>query len=427
MSGSSIQQAATAIRVEAESTASGLPDFRFRQFDASNCKFPSPRVAILPSLGRASFGLTRSERFCSIVPGRNYLFYSRGRYALCDAYRLSGVGPDGALLVPAYHCRTMLDPAVRLGAKVILYPLDEKLVPNLASLAKLVDLSEIPVRALLLTHYFGFPQPAEAIEAFCKDRGITLVEDCSHALIRPLESSSLGKSGQLVVASPYKFYPSEDGGVLFSGNGHVELTFSQINPGIGDELRSVARGFRRCLAGADKDRLRITKVGDEIQLLRSSEIVQGSEIDQSGSQLSAMYDPSAEGRSGLTASSIILKVSNPDRIAELRQNNFRRWLHAVQEMPHCKPLFDDLPVSVVPYMFPLYIQYPIPHFFLLKKLGMPIWRWDDMGISDCPVATDYRMHLLHLPCHQSLTDDEMNWMIEALKLTLRVTLGGLKE
>lgn len=421
MSGLPTQQAATDSLVEAASVASGLLEFRFRQFDASNCKFPSPRVAILPSLGKASFGFARSERFCSIVPSGNHRFYSRGRYALCDAYRLSGVGPDGALLVPAYHCRTMLDPAIRLGAKVILYPLDEKLVPNLESLAKLVDRSEIPVRAVLLTHYFGFPQSAEAIEAFCKDRGITLVEDCSHALIRPLEMSSLGKSGQLVVASPYKFCPSEDGGILFSGNGQIELTLPPTARRIGDELRSVVPRFRRSIECKGKDRLCVATLGDEIQSLRTSNIAQGSEIDQPASQLSAMYDPSVERRSGFAVSSIIVKASNSDRIAEARQCNFQRWLDAVQEIPYCKPLFDQLPLTVVPYMFPLHIQYPNPHFFMLKKLGMPIWRWDGMGISACPVASDYRLHLLHLPCHQSLTDDEMHWMIEALKLTLSIT------
>jgi hypothetical protein len=42
--------------------------------------------------------------------------------------------------------------------------------------------------------------------------------------------------------------------------------------------------------------------------------------------------------------------------------------------------------------------------------GVPIWRWDDMAVSDCAVATHYRLHLLHLPCHQELTAEQMAWM-----------------
>jgi dTDP-4-amino-4,6-dideoxygalactose transaminase len=61
-------------------------------------------------------------------------------------------------------------------------------------------------------------------------------------------------------------------------------------------------------------------------------------------------------------------------------------------------------------MFPLYIDHPETHFFALKRLGVPIWRWDDMAVSDCAVAADFRLHLLHIPCHQELTPEQMNWM-----------------
>jgi hypothetical protein len=33
----------------------------------------------------------------------------------------------------------------------------------------------------------------------------------------------------------------------------------------------------------------------------------------------------------------------------------------------------------------------------------------------CLIASDYRLHLLHLPCHQSLDDRELDWMIAAIQ------------
>jgi dTDP-4-amino-4,6-dideoxygalactose transaminase len=65
-------------------------------------------------------------------------------------------------------------------------------------------------------------------------------------------------------------------------------------------------------------------------------------------------------------------------------------------------------------MFPLRIAQPEAHFLPLKQLGLPIWRWDSIAASNCPTANDYRLHLLHLPCHQSLDDNEMAWMIAAI-------------
>jgi dTDP-4-amino-4,6-dideoxygalactose transaminase len=66
----------------------------------------------------------------------------------------------------------------------------------------------------------------------------------------------------------------------------------------------------------------------------------------------------------------------------------------------------------------------MPHFYWLKQLAVPVWRWDEMAVSPCPVARDYRLHLLHLPCHQSLSDDEMDWMLAALGKVLRTPVAG---
>ena len=84
-----------------------------------------------------------------------------------------------------------------------------------------------------------------------------------------------------------------------------------------------------------------------------------------------------------------------------------------------KALFPELPPSVIPYMFPLLIDHPAPHFYLLKHLGVPIWRWDDMAVSGCANATAYRTRLLHLPCHQGLSEQQMDWMLDTVALVLR--------
>jgi hypothetical protein len=65
-------------------------------------------------------------------------------------------------------------------------------------------------------------------------------------------------------------------------------------------------------------------------------------------------------------------------------------------------------------MFPMLISRPDPDFYLLKQAGLPIFRWDDMAVSTCAVATRYRSHLLHLPCHQSLVERQMDWMVSVV-------------
>jgi hypothetical protein len=81
-------------------------------------------------------------------------------------------------------------------------------------------------------------------------------------------------------------------------------------------------------------------------------------------------------------------------------------------------LFADLPDDCVPYMVPLLIERPDPHFFYLKHLGVPVWRWDAMASSSCRIANEYRLRLLHLPCHQSLSTCQLEWMIAAVRLVM---------
>lgn len=115
---------------------------------------------------------------------------------------------------------------------------------------------------------------------------------------------------------------------------------------------------------------------------------------------------------------LILKVANPEKIAAQRRHNYRRWSDATRSLPHCGPLFPDLAPDCVPDMFPLHIDLPDTDFYLLKRAGLPIWRWDEQAESDWPIAARYRHRLLHLPCHQELSNAKLDWMIGVVTQTV---------
>ncbi len=170
-------------------------------FDASACGFPTPRVPLLP-VGLDGVSRASGRRW---APANHFRHFARGRYALREAYRLAGVGPGGTLLAPAYHCRTMLDPALALGGHVALYPLHADLAPDLAALDVLADAAPVPVKVVLATHFFGISQDFTRLSAWCRQRGITLVEDASHAFFTEFHRPpGIGRYGDYVTSSPYK-------------------------------------------------------------------------------------------------------------------------------------------------------------------------------------------------------------------------------
>jgi len=391
----------------------------YNVFDPTACAFPPPRVPLLPAFTASTLrGAGRGE-FTTIGAGRERRHYTRGRYALHAAYRLAGVSAEGALLAPAYHCRTMLDPAIRLGAPILLYGLDPALNGDVESIARLVETSATPVRALVFSHYFGFAHAAEPIREYCDAHRIVLIEDCSHALFTGGDAERVGSWGRYVTASPYKMFPCEEGGLLLAETGAPLPT---VRPaGLRAECRALLHALQHSWARRESHRLPAPDRLDlDIARIVSGAIERGGQSRANLSGTSRNYDAGEEGLGSSRVARALAGLCDVDRIAQRRRENYRRWSEAVSGLPRCRPLVAELPRDCVPYMFPLLIDEPDTHFYVLKQLGVPIWRWDDMAESSCAVSQHYREHLLHLPCHQALTERELTWMTSAVAKVMQI-------
>lgn len=379
----------------------------YRRFDPSGCAFPRPRVPVLPPLDRRTAIATAGEPAQPTAPApEQQRDYAYGRYALHAAYRLAGLGREGALLAPAFHCRTMLDPALALGAGVRLYPINEDLTPRFDVIEAL--LRETSARALLVPHYFGHAQPPELLArlaALCEARDVALIEDCAHAL-RSGGSRRIGHVGRYGITSPYKFHPSGEGGLLWSNVGALPPEPLPRSRGLTAELKgwlALARGLR---------------AAPQLHLAARPEMPaaagDGRDLLEHGDGPSPQYRLELQGRASLAAARHLIARSDMRALADARRGRYAQWVRAVAGLPHCRALLPAWHDDDVPYMFPLLIDQPARHFARLKRLGMPIWRWDDMAISDCAVSTHYRLHVLQLPCHQGISDMQMDWMTTTL-------------
>ncbi|MGA8783703.1 MAG: DegT/DnrJ/EryC1/StrS family aminotransferase [Polaromonas sp.] len=394
----------------------------YQRFDPGNCGFPRPKVPILPSLSWQSLGREDASPFGLAGSGAQVRHFTRGRYALTEAYRQAGVGEQGALLAPAYHCRTMLDPAIRLGAEVALYALKPDLSPDLMSLKTSLAACRHPVKALLVAHYFGFAQALEPLLGFCSAHNITLIEDCSHALLSKTKSGTMGETGRFAVASPYKFFPAEDGGLLWANGGHPLAQDPTCAPTLMQELKGMLHSAQH--ARAHKQVPDVALIDIEIKTITDKLSLTGRDEQEQSAGPSPNYRPTEESMKSLAWSRWVMRHTNVQSLIRRRRHNYEQWAAAVAKLPHCRALFPQLTADCVPYMFPLQIDHPEVHFFALKQLGVPIWRWDDMAVSSCPVASSYRLKMIHLPCHQELSEQQMAWLTAAVqKVMLQISPG----
>ena len=390
---------------------------QYQRFDPSGCDFPKARAPMLPPFGRHTRGYGPATAQRSATAGTNLRSFSRARCALREAFGQCGVGPIDALMAPACRCRTMLDPAIHLGAQVALYPLHSDLSPNLKALNSNLSACQQPIKAPLLPHYFGFTREIEPIANFYAEHGITLIEDCSHAR-RPSATTANqnGKAatrGRLCVASPYKLFLCEDGGMLWSNQDAAVAWAQQPQPGSAQEIKSFFHFMMSaCQPSAGPH---VEALDADRKALSGKPARVGSDLATLEQRTSPAYDLDDEHKPAMGWSRWVVRHSNLARIAAPRRAHYQQWANSVAPLPYCRSRFPVLASDSVPYVFPLCINHLYPHFYVLKHLGVPVGRWEDLAMSDFRTAANDRLQLLHLPCHQKLSARQMTWMSVAVR------------
>lgn len=381
-----------------------MQPIEFMPLSAHSVDYPRPHFTFLPTLALSHWlgQATETPPSAFIVHGQMFMF---GRYALVEALRRAGVGLGTVVLLPAFHCRTIVDSVVHLGAEPRFYPVTAKLEPIIDCLSDLAATCD--VRALLLTHYFGFANAPVEAEAFCCARGIALIEDCAHAFYGSHNGRMLGRFGQYATASAWKFFPVHYGAMLRDNTGGGAMRLAH-QPWV-KELKGVAN-----LIGKATSR---NKMPREIDI----NAVHARALELGARQLPSLgleHDPDSFRSDWVRlaaprAFSWVVSSAAHDFIAERRRANYLLLSEGLRGLEGVTPLFPELPAQIVPYAFPLLADSRGLIFHALKLAGMPIWRWEDMAmpaIADCPVAADYRLRLLQLPCHQGLDDADITWM-----------------
>ncbi|WP_137938910.1 DegT/DnrJ/EryC1/StrS family aminotransferase [Chitinivorax sp. B] len=376
--------------------------------------YPAPRLPVLPILDSADFGQSGGE--ASPFLSNRALFLNAGRSALQSI--ASHLPNAGDVLIPAYHCPTMVTPIYAAGRQVRFYKVDALLQPDLTDIE--TQLASGNVAAVLVPHFFGFPQPQlHAIAERTHQAQAWLIEDCAHAFFGQWNGTALGLTGDYAIASTRKFFPGRDGGVLLINTGPA-FNVTLPHPRWHEELRSVYDLLQQSVESG-----RINWLRWAIRP-RTDQASPGVYLPmQSLPPQTIQINPKAgmPVRHGLRSSRWIMHHQQCDHIVQRRRQLYIRWLERTSKLTAARPLFDMLPDLVVPYMFPLLLAEPERHFAPLKQARLPIWRWDELASSTCQISQHYGIALLQLPCHQSITDADLDWMADQLCHVLKSPKG----
>ena len=378
---------------------------------------PIPRLPVLD--WNAFSGEANSATPC-LLDHVETRFTTSGRAAILLALEMMGIGPGDRVLLPSYHCPTMVAPVVARGAEPMFYPIDAAGAPQFDWLEQ-ADTQG--VRVLLAAHFFGLPQPMAKLRRWCDSHDIRLIEDCAHALFGKIEGRAIGRWGDLAIASLTKFLPVPEGGCLVNnavaapvpvlrrpgGMAQLKAAFDIIHNGAN---HGRLHGLRTLILGA---------LG-ALRRLRGKPAAAPSALSAEHAMADAdgfSIDP-ADAHLALSGASRWIAQRLPrERILQQRRACYRMLSQALSSVAGMRPLRRLLPDDCAPYVFPLWVDTPDPGYQALRRLGFPVSRWDQRWPTIPDIADDqgplWSHHILQIGCHQDLSEPELQRMLTLIK------------
>jgi hypothetical protein len=368
-------------------------------------KHKAPRCGIGSEFGFGHLGgyqisleqRKRGDRFQRALPLAN------GRAALGVAVRyarLTMAKQRTTVLLPAYLCQSMIQPIVELGLRVRFYPVGPDLSVKPAEVCERIDDS---ILAVLLMHYFGFPQ-AEDLAAVLKARfpHIVIIDDRTHLLLSDLRSETISSDVDVATYSARKWGPFPDLGLVIWRGGDPEAKHG----GLLDRGYDFSFGFLRLLG----------------VLLRTLFFAWPSETGRRLSLMpfhkaDAVLDHRVRIRGASPLSRLLWRFWDWEGASQVRRENYQ---YLLDNWPSggIEPLFKKLPESVCPLGFP--IRTPernrVRQHLISKGLFAPIhWlRPPQISARDFPDAADLAEEELTIPIDQRYGLAQMDYILEVL-------------
>jgi len=390
-------------------------------------------VCLFPYIsGRPSFHLrdvfSISDKQESVFPlyqKRCYFFFS-ARYALASGVEALGISTDDTVLLPSYNCGVEIDPILRLGIRPVYYKIGKDLLVDLDDLLNKITSR---VKAILVTHFLGFPQPIDQIKKICVERNLFLIEDCAHAFLSANNEHHLGSYGDIAIFSLLKTLPVPNGGVLILNNDSLNCRTKSVKPSLFSTIFYAAELLKYKTWGTNRSiKVNLIKFlydGSYISLSFIRFLLAGLRkyFNPKGLYLvkpdSYLFVEALRSWGISDLSKRIINKTNYEEVKFIRRKNFEYLLNYFLKNDRVILPFTKLPSGVCPLFFPIIVENTKERESLytsLKKKKVITHPWWDrfhpaVPWADFPDAVYLKQRLFGLPIHQDLTLNDLDYVL----------------
>jgi dTDP-4-amino-4,6-dideoxygalactose transaminase len=338
------------------------------------------------------------------APGR--LFYL-ARTAIVQGLRELALQQGAVCLMPAYHHGVEVEAVRAAGLEARFYRVDRRGRIDLEDIRRRIDGR---VRVLYATHFFGFPAPIRDLRRLADEHGLLLLEDCALAFLSADSSGQpLGQTGHLSIFCLYKSVPVPHGGVLVSPSSRGAAPFQTLaSPPLLATLSHMAgslvrrnerRGHMAAVRAMQEPLRRFFRLLPiEARMPIGRQHLRPHELELGGSALVGA----------------ILRAQPVGEIISRRRSNYERLRQAIARCGFVPS--GELVPGTCPLFVPVWVRdrdAVLAHLASRRIEAVDLWRQGFEPHEEFPDTQALRRHLIELPCHQDLEDEDVDRVAHA--------------
>ncbi|HZT97053.1 MAG TPA: DegT/DnrJ/EryC1/StrS family aminotransferase [Chloroflexota bacterium] len=151
-----------------------------------------------------------------------------GRTGLYGILAALEAQPGDEVVLQAFTCVVAVNPILWASLKPVFADVDP--ADFSMSIRSLESRITARTRAIIVQHTYGIPGPIEPVVAIARERGLTVIEDCAHALGMSGRTGMLGTMGDAAVTSfgIEKVLSSKAGGAVLLNAGRLRPAFDRV-------------------------------------------------------------------------------------------------------------------------------------------------------------------------------------------------------
>ena len=373
------------------------------------------------------FGHKLNEKDIFPLNQERRFYYFSARYALAAGIRALGIKPGDTVLLPSYNCGAEIDPILHMKIRPVFYKIGKNLDVDCDDIVRKVTAD---VKAILVTHFLGFPQPVDQIKRICTEKNLFLIEDCAHALLSNYNGRPLGSYGDASIFSLLKTLPVPNGGVLVINNANIDYRHYPVRPNLFATSFYAAELLKHKTYGNESStKENILRILSNVVFFNLSSVrlmlaAFRKYLNPKGLYLvkpdSYLFRENLQSWGISNLSRRIIDRTHFEELRSFRRRNFEYLLsHFLKNERGILP-FKELPAGVCPLFFPIILESPEQRrrlYETLKARGIITHPWWDgfhpeVPWNEYPDAAYLKQRVFGLPIHQDLTYEHLEQVIK---------------